>query len=176
MNRVRALWPGGRWRFLWVVLPFLMWPIYCAVVGERRWEHAVMFAAAPWLAWQGPRTKRLYLGLLPLLLVGLVYDAMRFVKHVGIDPVSVHTCDLQRWDARLFGAGVFGLSPEPLAWPDYFRTHNRPGWDLLMAIPYGTFLYVTVAYAVWLYRHDERGMRRFGWSFLGVNQIGRAHV
>lgn len=172
MNHVRTLWPGGRWRFLWPVVPFLGWPLYCWAIGERRWEHAVFAAAVPWLAWQGPRTKRLFVGLLPLLSVGLVYDAMRFVKHLGITNDSVHGCDLRAFDGRWLGTGLLGLSTAPQSWPDYFREHASLGWDIVLAVPYGTFLYVTVAYAFWLYRRDHRSLQRFGWSFFAVNLAG----
>jgi membrane-associated phospholipid phosphatase len=97
---------------------------------------------------------------------------MRFVKHLGITAERVHACDLRAFDARWFGAGWLGWSSGPESWPDFFRTHGSLGWDLAFAIPYGTFLFVTVAYAIWLYLRDQPSLQRFGWSFFAVNIAG----
>ena len=72
----------------------------------------------------------------------------------------------------LIGAGLLGSTSTPESWPDFFRAHGSLGWDLLLAIPYGTFLFVTVAYAIWLYVRDHTSLLRFGWSFLAVNLAG----
>lgn len=153
------------WQWLLLVSPMMLWPLYCLSIGERRWEHAVAFGLPPLLAWSTLASKRLFIGVYPLFAVGLVYDGMRFVKDVGVTPERVHVCDLHALDARWFGLGT-------QSWPDYWLTHGNLALDLYFAIPYGTFLYVTVAYAVWLYRADYDGLRRFAWTFLLTNLLG----
>lgn len=176
LSHVRTLWPGSnrpgwrghlsRWRWLLIILPFVLWPTYCFAIGERRWEHAVVFALLPTLAWSNRTTRKLLVGLYPLALVGLAYDAMRFVKNVGLSPDRIHTCDLEQLDTLLF----FG--PAGQSWPAWFLAHGSLSLDVFFAIPYATFIYVTVAYAVWLYRADYDGMRRFSWTFFFTNIAG----
>ncbi len=162
----RRIWQWLRhWQWLLLVSPLMLWPLYCVSIGERRWEHAVMFALPPLLAWGNVASKRLFVGIFPLFMVGLVYDAMRFVKHVGVTPERVHVCDLQALDARWFGLGS-------QSWPDYWLAHGNLAADVYFSIPYGTFLYVTVAYAIWLYRAEYDGLRRFAWTFLLTNLAG----
>lgn len=169
LRHVQHLWPTsrwlGRWGWLVPVVPFFLWPSYCLSIGERRWEHAVMALLPPLLAWSNARTRKLFVGVLPLLLTGLVYDAMRFVKNFGLTPERIHGCDLHDLDARLFGTGG-------VAWPDYWLQHGNLALDVFFAVPYGTFIFVTVAYAIWLYRADYDAMRRFAWTFLLTNLAG----
>jgi hypothetical protein len=156
---------SGRWGWWLPLLPFVAWPLYCLSIGERRWEHAVMLLLPPLLAWGNRASHRMFVGILPLLLTGLIYDAMRFVKNAGLTPERVHVCDIHALDAKWFGIGG-------QAWPDIWLQHDNLAFDLLFALPYGTFIFVTVAYAVWLYRADYDGMRQFAWTFLFTNIAG----
>jgi hypothetical protein len=164
--RVRELWPG--WGIAWP-LPFLAWTAFCAVHGTLRAEHVALAVIVPLLAYAGPRSKRLFLGLLPIGLLGLVYDSMRYVKDVGLSPERIHTCDLQAFDARVFGVSAGGAK---IAIPDYWHAHAHTALDVLCAIPYGTFIYVSLAVAIWLYLRDYDAFRRFGWTFLLLNLVG----
>lgn len=176
LSHIAALWPPSnrpgwrgwlsRWRWLLVILPFFLWPMYCFSIGERRWEHALIVPLLPALAWANRTTRKLFIGLYPLALVGLAYDSMRFVKNVGLAPDTIHSCDLEQLDARLF----FG--PHGQSWPAWCLQHGNLALDVFFAIPYGTFIYVTIAYAFWLYRADYDGMRRFTWTFFCANLAG----
>src|SRR5262249_12730153 len=97
------------------------------------------------------------------------YDAMRFVKNVGLTPERIHVCDLRAIDMRLFGVDLDGVR---VSLPDWFQAHPSPVLDVICAVPYGTFLFATVGFAVFLYRKDYVAMQRFGWSFLLVNLVG----
>jgi hypothetical protein len=149
--------------------PFVLWTGSRIVAGERRWEQMALFVIAPLLAYGTPWMKRLYWGLLPMGLLGLVYDSMRFVKNVGLTPARIHTCDLRALDTHLFGVASSGVR---LSLPEWLQLHASTPLDIFCAIPYGTFLFITVGFAVFLYRKDYETMRYFAWSFLIVNLAG----
>jgi phosphatidylglycerophosphatase A len=143
-------------------LPLVGWVLSRIAAGEWRWEFLLFLVVAPLIAW---RRERLFWGLYPFALLGLVYDAMRFVKDLGVTPERLHVCDLRALDARWFGANGTTVH-------DLFRAHPSPILDALCAVPYGTFLYVAIAFAVFLYARDYAAMKRFGWTFLLVNVAG----
>jgi hypothetical protein len=166
--------PASRLRFdarILAIAPFVLWTGWCFAIGERRWEQMALFIAAPLLAYGTPSMQRLFGGLYPMGLLGLVYDGMRFVKNAGISPERVHVCDLREFDARLFGVGV-GVDGARQSLPEWFQAHSSVALDLVCAVPYGTFLFITVGFAVFLYRKDYETMRRFAWSFFLVNVMG----
>jgi membrane-associated phospholipid phosphatase len=163
---MRRLWP--RWTLL-PPLPFVAWPLYVLSRGERRWEVVVMMLLGIVLPYASAGSKRLFLGIYPLGLVGVLYDAMRFVKNAGITPERVHVCDLRAVEAALFGVRVDG---ELVTVHDWFQAHSSPVLDVIAAVPYGTFLGAAVLFAVYLYKVDFLEMRRFTMSFLVLNVLG----
>lgn len=165
---MRALWP--RYTLL-PPLPFVAWWLFSVARGERRWELALAALVPIVLSYTSEATKRLYVNTIPIFMVGLFYDAMGFFQNVGLSPERIHVCDLHDLDARLFGLTVDGL---PMAWPDWFRAHQWLGLDVYCAIPYGTFIYVSIAYAVYLYWTDPGALNRFAWAFMLVNFAGFA--
>ncbi|MDB5213385.1 MAG: superfamily protein [Myxococcaceae bacterium] len=168
LRHVRALWPDAG---VLLPLPFVLWPLGCVLAGLGRWEHAAFMTGVPALAFTNARSKRLFLGLLPFGVLGLVYDAMRFVKDVGVSTQRVHLCDLRAIDMRIASATVGG---ERGTVHDWLQTQDSLPLDLLFALPYGTFLFVAIAFAVYLYVKDYERMRVFGWVFLLVNLGGFA--
>jgi membrane-associated phospholipid phosphatase len=165
-QRARSLWP----RFtLAPILPFWLWAAFCAARGELRGDHVALALVTVVLAYGSPKTKRLYLGLLPMGLVALFYDAMRFVKNVGLTPQNVHLCDLRAHELRWFGFGEAGAR---FTAHDWLQAHSKTWLDLLCAIPYGTFIYVIVGYAVFLFFTDFAAQQRFTWGFFVLNLAG----
>jgi membrane-associated phospholipid phosphatase len=57
---------------------------------------------------------------------------------------------------------------------DWLQLHDSLPLDLVAAIPYGTFLFVAIGFAIYLYVKDYERMRVFGWVFLLVNLAGFA--
>lgn len=169
-RHVRTLWPRGS-AGIWLPLPFVAWPLGCILAGLGRWEHVAIMLGVPLLAYATPRSKRLFVGLLPLGVLGLVYDAMRFVKDLGVSADRVHICDLRAIDMRLASVTVAG---ERGTVHDWLQLHDSLPLDLIAAIPYGTFLFVAIAFAIYLYVKDYERMRVFGWVFLLVNLAGFA--
>jgi phosphatidylglycerophosphatase A len=147
-------------------LPMIAWVLWRIACGEHRWEFVLFLVIAPALAWIGPRTRKLFWGLYPFAILGLVYDAMRFVKDVGVTPERLHICDLRALDSRWFGFA------DGTTLHDWLQAHPSPILDAICAVPYGTFIEVAVFFAIYLYVKDYPAMRRFAWTFLLVNLCG----
>lgn len=166
IGHVRRLWPGLG---VLLPLPFVAWSLGCIIAGEGRWEHVGLIVVAPLLAYASAPSKRLFVGILPMGLLGLVYDAMRWVKDLGVTPERVHLCDLRAIDMRIASVMVGG---ERGSVHDWLQQHPSTTLDLLGAVPYGTFLYVAIGFAIYLYVKDYERMRLFGWAFFVVNLAG----
>jgi hypothetical protein len=166
-SHMKRLWPRGT---LLPALPFVLWCSYCLSRGERRWELPLLIIAIPLLAYWNDKTKKLFLGLMPIGLVGLLYDGMRFTKNVGLTPASVHVLDIRAHEMALFGVTLSDGTRGTLH--DWFQTHHTLWADLYFAVPYGTFLYVPLIYSVVLYRTDFRALQRYTWSFFLINVAG----
>jgi hypothetical protein len=158
---VRTLWPRGA---LWPIAPFVAYAVWSYARADLRVEHLVI-AIVALLAYVGPRTKELLLGIYPLGLVFIIYDGMRPWQRVGLDESRVLLCSLRALEARLFGAA--GNTPH-----DYFQSHHFAALDVLCAIPYATFVLWCLAGAIWLYMNDRAAMRRFMWGFFALNVAG----
>jgi membrane-associated phospholipid phosphatase len=160
---MKRLWP--EWTLL-PALPFVAWPAYCFARGEYRWELAALALLGGVLPYVGPRSKRLFGGLLPLGLTGVFYDAMRFVKGVGQSAAQVHLCDLRGLEMQAFGSEWFGGRSTV---HDFLQAHASLPLDVFFAVPYGSFLGAASFFGVFLYFVDYPAMRRFTWSFLAMN-------
>src|SRR5579883_1682988 len=158
---------------LWVLLPvpYLASSLFYISRGSRRWEHIALVVVAPLLTFAGGRARRMLVLLYPLGLVGLLYDAMGFVKNAGLTPERVHVCDLYALERAAFGVGA-GAARVTL--PEWFQQHASTLLDVYCAVPYAIFLFAYIGYAVYLYFRDQRAMRRLAWAFLFLNVVGFA--
>jgi membrane-associated phospholipid phosphatase len=172
---MRTLWP--RWTLL-PAAPIVLWCVYCLFVrGERRWELMLILMATPLVVYGSARTKRLWEGWLPLALVGLLYDAMRFVQGVGVSESTVHLCDLRSHEAAWFGtqsASAPGAAASTVTLHDWLQAHATPIADAYFAVPYGIYIFVALGYAVYLGFVDHEALERYGWTFLALNVVGFA--
>jgi membrane-associated phospholipid phosphatase len=164
-RHVGDLWGERPWLAL-STLPFVGWGISRIAARELRWEYLLFLVVVPFLAYATKGTKRLFVALYPIALLALTYDLMRYVKDVGVDAASVHLCDLRALDSKLFGFS------DGRTVHDWLQAHAVPSLDVLAALPYGTFIYVEVVFAVWLFRRSESAALRFGWAFLVMNLMG----
>jgi membrane-associated phospholipid phosphatase len=162
---MRALWP--RYTFVPIAV-FVGWPIYCTVIGERRWELAIIAILGGVMPYVGPRGKQVFLGILPLGLVAFLYDSMRFVKNVGLSPETIHVCDLRNLEMQWFGIRMDG---KPATIHDWVQAHPSLPLDVISSVPYGTFLGVAFLFAIFLYFMDYSAMRRFTAAFFATNVL-----
>lgn len=163
VRHVNTLWPGAGWL---LPLPFALWGVSRIVVGEMRWEQVALMVLMPALAYRSERTRRLFLAVFPLALLGLAYDGMRYVRDVGLSPSRVHVCDLRAIESSIFGRPGWTVH-------DWLQTHPSDWLDRACAIPYGTFLFVTIGFALFLYvRAPRESVLRFGWTFFTMSLLG----
>ena len=160
---------GAHARKLWPSAPFWLLAVFWGVQGKLRWDHLALAVLATLLVYWSAWTRRLYFGILPIGLVGVLYDSMRAVKNVGLTRDNVHVCDLRAIDQRFFGIDWQGARG---TWHDYLQPHATPFLDLYCAIPYGVFIVVIIAYSIYLFRYDYPALQRFTWSFLALNVAG----
>jgi membrane-associated phospholipid phosphatase len=150
-------------------LPFLVHGAWCLWRHAFHWENAAIIAVAIVLSAGGARTRKLLAGVYPLGLTGVMYTSMKPFEDVGVSPSTVHLCDLRAVEAALFG---FDQGGTRITLHDWLQAHPSALLDRLCAIPYGTFIFVIVACALWLYLRDTARMVRFGWCYFAVNLAG----
>jgi len=159
--RLRALWGRG---FLLPFLPTGYLALLFFAHGDLRPEHVGLAVTGLVFGLWGRRTAAFYRDILPFMLVGLGYDSVRYARALWVGPERVLGCQMQRADAALFSIGGVTL-------PDWFGSHHLPALDLLASVPYACFIYIALAYAVWLWLSDRARMRRFLWAFAIANAI-----
>jgi len=160
---------GPTWTH-WTPIPLVAWPLYVVLVrGEIRWEFITLVFVVLGLAFIGPRTRKLYVGLYPLGIVAVVYDAMRFIQNLGISPDNIHVCDLRNHELAWFGVGS---GDARMTLQDYFLIHRSDLADLYCAVPYGTFIFVSIVFAIFLYMRSFIALQRYTWTFLFLNLAG----
>jgi membrane-associated phospholipid phosphatase len=163
-----ARWPLPA-RSLLPVVPFWLWAAFWGLRHELRWEHVAMAMALSTCAYATDWTRALFVGLVPLALTAILYDAMKLVRDLGVTAANVHACDVRDAELSWFGITSNGTR---MTLQDWFLIHRSSVADLLCAIPYGTFLLFTLAYAIFLFFRDRLAELRFVWSFFTVNLMG----
>lgn len=149
-------------------IPFLSWAAFMFARGTLRAEHLALPAVVIALAIAADWTRRLLTGLYPFALVGLLYDAMAVVGPRARD-ARVHLCDLRTLEARLFGYSANGSLHTV---HDWLQPRANLALDLYFAIPYGTFIFATIAFAALAFKRSPDTFHRFGWMFLTLNVMG----
>jgi len=164
---MKRLWPRAT---LLPTLPFVAWCTYCLASGEvNRWDLWVSLLGTPLLAYGNATTKRVLVGMYPVFLVGVLYDATRFVQNVGLSESTIHTCDLRAAELRLFGLTSNGARVTVGEW---LQSHSSPVLDVLMSVPYGIYIFAALGFGLYLYLRDFTGLQRYAWSFLALNALG----
>jgi hypothetical protein len=169
LDHIRTL--GPAWTHLTAVPPMAYTAYLVLVRGERRWEMVALFFVIAFLGFYSKRSRHLYEGLYPMWMTALLYDSMRFVKNVGLSANRVHVCDLRQHELDLFGVTSGGVR---MTLQDYFYAHPSSFLDLYCAVPYGTFLYVSVLFATYLYFKDFVALKRYTWTFFLMNVVAFA--
>jgi inositol phosphorylceramide synthase catalytic subunit len=156
---------GAPWTH-WTVLPIVAWPLFILLRGELRWEFFALIVVTPTMAFVSKASRKLYVGVYPLAMTAILYDSMRFVKDIGVNPERIHVCDLRAHELALFGVNTAGGR---ITLQDYFLAHSSSVADLYFAVPYGTFIYISVLFAVYLFWKDITALQRYTWTFFFMN-------
>lgn len=151
---------------LLLALPLSGWSALRLVQEGASWERVAFVIVPLALAGWSAASKRLYFAIYPLGMVGVLYDAMRFVKAARGSRRVVHICDLRDLEIRLFGISMDG---QRTTVHDWLQAHATPALDVFFAIPYATFLFAYVGVGLLLFRRSHRALARYAWCFFFMN-------
>lgn len=113
-------------------------------------------------------TRKIALALLPWLIFGCSYDAMRLYPNFEVNPIDIKGL----YDAEKM---LFGISTEGglLIPGEYFALHNCAFADALAGFFYLCWVPLPMAFGLYLYlRGDKKNYLRFSFAFLLVNLVG----
>lgn len=156
----------AKWKIWWQSAPpsrrlgpvtgvLLFWGAHIGLGGFRA-DHIALGLAVLAFAYAGPRLTPWFRLLLPLALMGAVYDGQSYVRRALGDRLAIHITEPADFDRAWFGvrttAGV--LTP-----PEWLQLHTHPVVDLICSSVYLTFLSAFIGVALWFH---WRGMRTPG--------------
>lgn len=113
-------------------------------------------------------TRKIALALLPWLIFGCSYDAMRLYPNFEVNSIDIKGL----YDAEKM---LFGISTEGglLIPGEYFALHNCAFADALAGFFYLCWVPLPMAFGLYLYlRGDKKNYLRFSFAFLLVNLVG----
>lgn len=176
MNRARTIrreWAGW-WRELGAAGRWLPLAGAAAYLGAQAWlgglrtDHGWLAAGVLAGYYAGPRVRPVLHFILPLVIVGVVYDAQRYwAESVR---ATVRVAEPYHWELHWFGIRTAAGLVTPAAW---WQTHTHAVLDLLSGAAYLTFIPIFVAAAAW-WRFKERraGAEAVMWAMLWLNLAG----
>ena len=163
------------------LLPLLLAIAYPSVIaslsqftklGGLRSDHFLTVCIAVSLWYLGPRLRTFFYFLLPLLLVAVVYDSMRYYS--DLIRGQIHVSEPYQFDRFFFGISTSDGRLTPNEW---LQKHTHPFWDVLCGFFYLTFIpiYVSIcAYFCFRIATVKNIDKRFNpmWAFFWVNVLG----
>jgi len=141
-------------------------------LGGLRSDHFLTAGIAVSLWYLGPRVRSLFYFLLPLLLVGVVYDSMRYYS--DLIRGTIHVREPYYFDRYFFGIDTDNGRLTPNEW---FQQHTHPLLDVISVFFYLCFIpiYVLIcAYFCFRISAQKNIQSRFRpmWAFFWVNVLG----
>jgi inositol phosphorylceramide synthase catalytic subunit len=126
----------------------------------------LMVLAVVWSA----RTRRFAKGMLPFLMMGMVYDCLRLL-HPLLKSFSIWVSQPYRIEKFLFG---LGQGDARITLNEFFASHHWRAVDLACGVAYMIYLYVALGFAVViaLASRHQKLLSRYGWTFFFVNVAG----
>lgn len=158
--------PRARWIFIGVLVPIhLVWVAF--TVGLRV-DHFVMDGVSSALFFMGPRVERFAGRVIPLWLVGALYETLlpTLMPYRG----AVHVADLHGWELALFGIGEGTSRLLPTEW---ITRLLHPVLDVICGITYLLYLPQTFVFAGFLYATKKAHLGTLLWGFLLLNVLGQ---
>jgi len=141
-------------------------------LGGLRTDHFFTAAAGAGLWYLGPRLRSIFYFLLPLLLVGVVYDSMRYYSDLIRGPI--HVSEPYHFDQYFFGINTSDGRLTPNEW---FQKHTHPILDVISGFFYLCFIPIYVLICAYFCFEVSRvknlhGRFRPMWAFFWVNILG----
>lgn len=157
----------GRWLLLTVVGGYFL--MHAALDGWRL-DPVLMGLSLLGCYYAGPRLRPLFWFLLPLALMGMVYDAQRYWAEEL--RAEVRVAEPHEWEVSWFGIEEGGERITPAAW---WQTRTHALLDLVCGAVYLVFLpaYLVTA-AWWRFKERRREADWTMWALLGLNLAGYA--
>ena len=163
--------------------PLFLYILYLSIYafsGFLRIDHFFVSGFAILLWYSGPRLKEIFNFLLPLLLVAIIYDSMRFYSDLIRGPI--HVKEPYEFDQYFFGINTPSGRLTPNEW---WQLHTHPILDLITGFFYLCFISIYVLLSVyfcfWLAKTGTKKRTpqwinhlryRPMWAFFFVNMIG----
>jgi inositol phosphorylceramide synthase catalytic subunit len=157
---------------LTTVLVFTLYLTGAAMTYGTRVEQvlgcSLLLVACVW----NERSRQAFLGLVPFVALGIVYDVMRLLRPL-IAHAYIRVIEPYRLEQRLFSfPGV-----HPLTLNEYFSIHHNATADFFTGLAYIFYVFAPLGFALYLaaFRQDPKGrtlLRHFGWTFCLMNLAG----
>ncbi len=160
-----------RWRssaeakgaFRWIALALGLGHLAIVSRTGLRWEHAAADGIVAVLPWIGPRSSTFVKAALPLWVVGVLVDNVRYLPLLG----PIHTGDVMWFEVALFPG------PGGMSWPQWWDQHPNPVLDLACGFAYATYLLEFFVVEGFLYLKAEgRSFSALAWAFFAANIAG----
>jgi membrane-associated phospholipid phosphatase len=146
----------GLWRTWWSTISWvrrvgplvgvlLFWALH-RLLGGARVDHAALGCAVLLVAYAGPRAEPWFRLLLPMALMGTVYDGQSYVRRALGDRLTIHITEPAAFDRTFFGVHSVAGVLTPAEW---LQLHTHPVIDLICSSVYLTFLPAFIGVALW---------------------------
>jgi hypothetical protein len=145
-------------------LIYFVWVI--GVIGLRP-EHIYTYLIAFVLYNYNNKSKELFFGFLPFIILWITYDTMRVWPNYMIN--TVHIAEPYLFDKYWFG--IETLSGR-LTLNEFFATRTNLALDIITALFYLSWVPLPMAFAVYLWYNDRNIFYRFSYAYLATNIIG----
>lgn len=163
------IWPSRKESITAVTITLIFSVLTAVFVGFRS-EHVFLITLFLALFFINERTRKLIVGLLPLIIFGISYDWMRIYPNYMVNPIDVE--GLYNLEKEWFGINT---ESGRLILCEYFAIHHSSIVDFFAGIFYLGWVPIPIAFALYSYFvKDYNIFLRFSIVFLLVNLIGFA--
>jgi len=150
-----------------------------AALGGFRADHVALGLAVLAFAYAGPRAVPWFRLLLPLALMGAVYDGQGYVRRALAERLTIHVAEPAAFDRAIFGVRTAAGVLTPAEW---WQLHTHPALDVICGVTYLGFLPAFIGVALWFRwramrmsgAEGERGAREaetMTWAFFWLGLI-----
>jgi hypothetical protein len=172
-SRARRFGPVGGVLAFWLAHAWL---------GGFRGDHVALGLAVLAFAYGGPRLAPWFRLLLPLALMGAVYDGQGYLRRALADKLTIHVAEPAAFDRAVFGIRTADGVLTPAEW---LQHHTTPWLDVICGAAYLSFVPVFLGAALWLRWQGARAREAEGarltreaetmtWAFFWLGMISIA--
>lgn len=148
-----------------------------AVLGGARVDHALLGVAVLAFAYGGPRLAPWFRLLLPLALMGALYDAQGYVWRALSGRLTIHVVEPAAFDRVVFGIPAEGDVLTPAQW---LQLHAHPVLDVICSLAYLMFIPAFAFVAAWIHLRGrrtgngawQREAQGMTWAFFWLGVMG----